>query len=454
MANQQPADRIGKFDSDRLRKEEKMLLSTDAASVAKYLQVDPVSDVTIYKDNTFLQFLKMGAISLVGRRVPIRTAPPPGWSASDTYSLAMSNNTTTSGGGSYRNYTYTHKNLYGRTNLSGDQVIGTKSDSIAYISLVKGEKEALIAHGCKQLEKFLFGDGFGIFGRIGTGTTVSSTTIQLSQQADAVNFERGQILMAVPDVDTSASRTASTNGSRISSVDYNTSGNIATITLTAAANDATNGISTAVAVNDYLYVRGNHDEASSPVKQVLDGLSSHLPGLSTAHDTFFGVTRTGNSRLRGLYLDGTDMTWVEILLTADANCKINGGTIDLVFVSPTQLKNIQLELLGRLDYSEVSLGKTAGVSFKAIEFVGQSGQMVRIVASRGCSDTDAFFLDSSTWMFCTLDGDKEPVSTFNIDGTDWLRTTGDAIEMRAHSRSQLVGTAQGHNLRCKLKDAA
>lgn len=354
-------------------------------------------------------------------------------------------------GSTYKAFLYTHAKVYGIAHISVDQMLLSDNQAKAFVSLIKSEQDGLVQHIAKQLEQYLFEEGYGRIGRIKLGSSVAGATITLEDQCDGTNFETGMEIVAAADVGSAAIRAVSTNGAFVSSVATTAAGNTATVTFGAAVNDATDGISTAVAAGDYLFIRNSRDPASTPVKSVPDGLKSHLPGTSTAHDTFYMVqsqTRANNTRLKGLYVDGTLLPIVETLFFADQLTYSNGGKIDMFWCSPRTLRKINLELQGKISYNEASISKTAGVNFKAIEFIGMSGNTIRIAASRGCSDRVMFGLTSSGWSYRTIHAGQ--VEVFRGDGQDWLRTTGDSLQLRAHSRGQLCGSAHGHNVRIDL----
>lgn len=437
----------------------KMALTlTDATAIYKEMYGDSVADATIFDSNPFLASLKGGRLDSdlggKGAVVPLRIAPPPcvsGNLPTGEVGFARLVANSVNRGSAYRAYTYTHAKLLGVAHITTDQQLLSDDKAKAFVSIATGEQTGLIQHIAKQLEQCLFEEGFGRIGRIKPGSVVTGTTITLEDQCDGTNFEIGMEIVAAADLSTSAIRAVSTNGAFVTAVAYSAAGNVATVTFGFNVNDATDGISTAVAAGDLLFIRNSRDPASSPVKSVQDGLGSHLPGTSTAHDTFFGVTRTANTRLKGLFVDGTVMPITEALTFGDAIVAANGGKLDIYWCSNRTLKRIQDELQGKIVYSEASISKTAGVNFKAIEFVGQAGNMIRVMGSRGCSDRVMFGLTSNGWSYRTIH--EGQIAVYNEDGAGtWLRTTGDSCQMRAHSRGQLVGDSQGRNVRISLGD--
>lgn len=418
------------------------ITATDLDAVEKELYVDSLADVT-FKNNVFLSLLKVKPLGTGGDKIPIRTAPPPG--VSYTFSRAQANSLTR--GSQFRAFKVTHKTLIGIATITGDQVYGTNTDAKAFASLIDTERRGLVQHMAKMLEVLLFRDGWGDVGVI---SSIASNKVTLTNVTDANNVEVGMEVVAAAAKATGNIRAASTNGAFVTGV--NPSEGV--LTFGAAVTDGTDGISTAVVAGDTLFIRGNRQEASSPAKLALDGLPSWLPGTDPGDESsnkFFDVDRNGNSRLYGLYLDATSLTWMELLVTADQIVTTNGGTMDTFIVSPKNFKNIQVELQGKIHYDMVSQNVTAKVNFKSIEVMGMNGQVIKVIASRGCKDTDAFGLDLSTWSLRCMHADPVDIYDADNNGMVWLRqASADGQEIRTHSRSQLACSAPGYNIRVAL----
>jgi hypothetical protein len=404
---------------------------TDFNAAMKEFNAENLSDVGIFKLNPLLEFLTPKEMGGTDIKIPLRTSPPPGISA--TFSVAQTQSRAYST--SYKAFKVTHKECHQVVTMPVSAILGSNSDKKAFVELLANAQEGGRAHVAQALEVQLFRDGWGELGQV---ESIGATYVVLTKATDVWHFNENYRIVAAAAKATGNIRAESSAGSRVTAVDPNT----ARVYFSADPTDGTNGISTALAPGDYLFRKGDRDEASSPAKLCTEGLLSWLPGTDPA-DTFYDVVRTGNVRLYGNFLDASAMTFQQALVEADRIVSTAGGTLDTVFSHPLTFARMKIELMSE-QWREP--GGNADVSFSGITILGQQGQKIHVKPSRGCQVDKLWGLDSSTWSLRLLTG-KEKVQIDSEDGNTVLRgATAKDVEQRIHFMGNLVCDAPSFNI--------
>ncbi len=397
----------------------------------KQYNAEKLSDVGIFKLNPLLDFLTAKEFGGTSLKVPLRTSPPPG--ISSTFSVAQT--LARAYASAYKAFEVTHKQIHQVVTMPIDAILGSSNDKKAFVELLANAQDGGMAHVAQALEVQLFRDGWGELGQV---AALGATYVELTNATDVWHFNENYRVVAAENKATGNIRTESTNGSRVTAVDPNT----ARVYFSADPTNGTNGISTAIAPGDYLFRKGDRDEASSPTKLCTEGLLSWLPGTDPA-DTFYGVTRTGNVRLYGNFLDASSFTYEKMAVEADRIVATAGGTIDTFFCHPLVFAKWKIEMFAS-NWREPGAG--ADVSYASITILGQQGQKIKVIPSRGCQVNKVWGLDSSSWTYRVLHG-KEKIQVDSEDGNTVLRgATAKDVEQRIHSYGNLVCDAPSHNI--------
>lgn len=310
---------------------------------------------------------------------------------------------------------------YGLAYIDRETMLASKSDDGAWLKAATHEIDMAIKEVTKSAAAALFLDGSGAIGAVASNSTVTGTTIQLTDARQAVNFQVNDVLQAIPQ----GSAILNTYASAVRSGTVTLNGvNRATGVLTATGN-WNSGIS-AIQTGDYLCKNGDFNNK-------LSGLSAWMPigGVTNTSDSFFGVNRSSDSRLAGSYTDGRGMPLEEAIILGAANCAQEGGAPDLVLLNYRNWVNVINDLGSKKIYFREGKVQADGadVGYDAVEFEGPAGPM-RMVADPFCPSNVVYALETDTWCLHTR---GELPHIFDIDGEagKMLRqATADAYEVR------------------------
>lgn len=288
--------------------------------------------------------------------IAIQTENPQGSSAN--YGTALSSLEQ----GTYVKFTVTPVNHYGIARIRGDALKRASSSMGALVDLWKNETDGISMTEVKNLEIHSFRNGTGVLGTI--NSTPASTTITLSQPADAVNFDLGMTLKAVSSA-TSLSPTVRVGTAKVTGIDRVNG------TLTFASNLDT--LITGVLSTDSLVRAGDEANGSATV---ITGAALWIEG-GTSPTTLFGRTRTSDPvRLAGQAPDLTGINMEDALIEAEAALVVQGFATDelVAWCNPLTIKELKKTVGGKVTYPRSEMKTTIpGISFRAYEFEGDNG---------------------------------------------------------------------------------
>ena len=335
-----------------------------------------------------------------------------------------------------------------QANASDEQVLAflltrTRDYAVAYIDmeslLVTAEDEsAFLKTGTDVVENTnrqvsrnmsvsLYRNHGGARGKIGA---ISSGLLTLSNPGDIVNFEVGQKVRHGQTDGTSGALEAET-AVTITKVDRQAG------TIEAAA-------WTGFDVGNFLFAEGDFGAS-------IRGFDAWIPATISGSDSFLGVNRSTDSRLRGLYLDGAaaGYDYVESLEHADALLAREGGSPDVVFMNPIDVRQLKTQLGQNVEYDLVGSPDMASISFKALVLPSTGGKgALKLVADADCPQGYAYMLQLDTW-------DLKTVGDFprNLEGNGFKFLTAasaDKVEVRVGGYGNLACYAPSYNARIKL----
>ena len=364
-----------------------------------------------------------------GRNMPIVNiyGNPQGRSAS--FSNALSNVS----GVSVDDFLLTRVSNYSIASVGGEVAEASRGDAMAFLQAMKASIDGAMNSLSNSVEAQLFRSGTGSIGTVGAYVGGAST-FTLGEEEDVANFEVNMVLVA-----------SATDGSALRSGSVTVTGvNRSTGVITGAvAWDGGSGI-TSFAPGDVVYPQG--DAANGGTNVCLSGFSAWLP-TSTPAGTFFGVTRSTDSRLYGQYYDGSAGTVAQALITAQSLSNRVGGAPDVAFCNHVQYRALLIDLYGNQNFNQVNAtthkGVVADISFRSVQIQGDSGPIDVIAAAR-CPAESAFVLEMDTWSLATL---GDPVKILNLDGQRILRSSSaDSYECRIGFRGNLGCKAPIYNV--------
>lgn len=331
-------------------------------------------------------------------------------------------------GGKYESFLITRKKDYGLTSLETEAILASAEDPGAFLSLARSEVDNLVRNVSRNIAISMYRNHGGARGRI---AAISSGLLTLTNRADIANFEVDMQLQQDDTDGTAGGSVGSATPVAVTKVDRRAG------TLTAAA-------WTGFTVGDYLFREGDFGMS-------YHGLASWIPETTpTNGENFNGVDRSTDSRLYGMFHDGTGQSKVEALEDLDTKLSFEGGMPDVVVCNPFDLNNLRKELGSNVVYEMCSSPDMPAVSFKAIAFQSMSGKTLKLIPDRNCPFGEFAMLQLDTWELASLGGAPQILQA--MDNKFIWDHDGDSVEIRVGAYMNLGCYAPGFNGRGRFHD--
>jgi hypothetical protein len=318
--------------------------------------------------------------------------------------------------------------LEGRLLKAASNAEGTLFDNM--VSQITGiQKDVMRSFSGK-----IYRNGYGKMSEISAGSTVASPTISLKYPEDAVQFEIGmRIVLGQASSETAALRSAGASA-RITGVDFKAG------TLSFAGN-LTAEIAGAVA-GDSIFRYGDRAAGAVTTRSCIAGFEAQFNDTGVLH----GVTRSADSRLRGVVVANAGGTDEDNLI--DALCEVDrfGGNIDWVYINPTRWKNLAKLAQGR--YRPTTLqGPVPGIGVKGINLMTAQGQSVDIYPDRYCPVDRIFGIEKKSLQTFIAGDSAEVVQFLDHDGVGKVLrlASADGVESRVGYYADMGCNAPCHN---------
>ena len=308
---------------------------------------------------------------------------------------------------------------YGYITIDGVAMAAARGDSGAMYDLVTMETDGILEEVGDSLAFDLWRDSTGVRGR---GSALNSNTITLANANDWRNFKKGMTVYASSNADMSSPRTGNTTVASVSP-----SG---TVTLTSAA------AITSLGATDYLARLGDSNGTC------IDGFGKIVPLTEpTSGDSFRGQDRSVDPlALAGNRINDTSTSIEENVGLTGVLIRNEGKRADKGFVNPINFWKVVRRLNAKVEYNDG--GGTAGFGFEHVNIHTPAGT-VQLVSDPDVPSNRGYVGKLDTAYVKTLD---EFVHVIRDDGKPSMRlaaTTGDGIEMRVRSISNLIVTEPG-----------
>lgn len=391
----------------------------------------------VYKNNPLFALMpKYEDFGGRNYRLPLIYGNPQGRSA--TFTRAQTRGALTNS--KVEDFVLTRVKNYSIATIDNETLEASKGNANAFMEAATVEIDGAINAITRDFAIDQYRSGFGDKGVIGS---ISSATIQLATVDDVTNFELGQ------ELDLSASQ--SSNGLRA----YGSSGNGLIITaidrhtgiLTFAFNvtDSTNGIPTATA-GDYIFVRGDRQDSSTPTAFKISGLEAWIPSSSPSSSSFFSVNRTLDAtRLAGQRFDGTGLPIEEALIEGASLAAREGGHPDHAFMNYAKYASLEKALGSKVQY--IDLKVDADIMFRGIIVQGPNGP-IKVIPDQNAPANRCYMLQLDTWKLYSL---GKAVRVLDTDGLQMLRqSSADGVEVRWGGYLQMGCAAPGYNCNIQL----
>lgn len=342
----------------------------------------------------------------------VRTRAPGGSSAS--FTKAKQNNT----GSKMFKMNISRADLYQRVAINANAYAAAKKSSDSIYQITKEFDEGMKELGSK-IERRMYRGKSGRIGQVASTTTVTGTTIVLTDKADAFNFQPGdKIQLSTADGGGSVRSGGSLLGIlTVSSVDEQAG----TVT-TAGANMSTEAGLTS---GDYIFQDGDYDSC-------LNGLEDWLPVDNRSTKlaaSFNGLTRSQDpNRLGGIYVDGTavsgDLNDIALRLAGDMS---KYGAKPELWLLPTDQLTVlqQIWLAARIPYTPITVsasermadGSILKISEIASGMTAQIGPYrMKVIGTRHCPSNRMYMLEPSTWTLRYAGSGVPHFATEDIEG--------------------------------------
>lgn len=322
----------------------------------------------------------------------------------------------------------TRKTEYCFAELQGETIEAAQGQPGALLDVVKTEFDSAFYTAARSIGIAMFQAGGGARGQVGSFT---GATITLKDINQVVNFEKNMVInLGSTDGTSGAKRTGTLT---VSGVDR------ATGVLTFSAN-VTTGIA-AAANNDYIFQNGDFEST----KSMISGIPAWIPKVApTAGDNFFGLDRSGDTRLSGCRVTKYSGGPIEeTLIQAAAYLRREGGKPDAVYMNPLDVANLMVALGSKVIYDRSTAVDKPDFGWEGV-FLRTPGGRVEIIDDINVPTGDAWMLTSSTWSFEDTMG-KGP-HILDQDGNKLrANATGDSYIARIGYYGNLICEAPGWN---------
>lgn len=275
----------------------------------------------------------------------------------------------------------------------------------------------------------LFRSGTGTIGQV---STITAGVIVLTNPSDVSNFGIGDTLQA----------NATDGGSPRAALGYVIARNVmsGTITVSNIGIGGAAGTPTGWTIADFLLVQGSNNA-------LMSGKAAWLPATApSTSDNFYGVNRSPDSRLYGLYYNGASQPIEEAIIDASMILAREKGKPDKFITNFGSLSALDKALQARREF--VDFESEAGINFSGIRIRGANG-VIDCFADRNCQAATGYLLQMKTWKLASL-GSVPSILKYG-DGMEMLRIGNqDALECRIGFYGNLMCRAPGWNSQVAL----
>jgi len=410
--------------------------------ILKELYDDQKVQWLTYKDNPFLAMIKKEE-KFPGKYYPVPVVYALSQGASGTFANAFNNQTSPL----VAEFLITRVADFSLASIDGQLLAAAQTDPGAFIDGSELMIDAAFQTAVNRIASAMFRNGAGTIGQIASVVFISGTnyTVTLTNPDDAVQFEVGQTLVAVQNVDASGA----------APVDV---GSVVSVNRAAGSmvvSSATN-ISADWPATYWLAVQGDLPGASqnfvlpgaisSGSNLKLAGLAAWLPlsGPPAGEGTtslFFGVNRNlDQQRLAGVFFDGSALSLEEAIQQGTGRIAMNGGRADTGICSYSTYTALIVSLGSKVQYIDEKIGE---IGFRGVEVNG-ANTVMNIFPDRNCPDGVIYALEMDSW--CLRSQGPAPHILKYLDEIEILRVPGvDSAELRVGSYLNMYTNKPGHN---------
>jgi len=328
--------------------------------------------------------------------------------------------------------------------IDGQMLAAAQTDPGAFIDGAELMIDAAFQTAVNRIASAMFRNGAGTIGQIASVVNVAGPVynLTLTNPDDAVQFEVGQVLVAVQFVD----------GSGAGPVDVGTvlkvDRNAGVLNVNSATNIVVNWPAAYfLAVQGDLpnAVNNNFQPAGSATTNSLlklAGFAAWLPIAPVANnDSFFGVNRSVDpQRLAGVSFDGRALSMEEALLQGTGRIAMQGGRVETGICSYSTYTAMIVSLGSKVMYIDEKIGE---IGFRGVQVNG-ANTVMSVFPDRSCPDGLIYCLEMDSW--CLRSQNDAPHILKYMDEIEVLRVPGvDSAELRVGMYGNMYCNKPGHN---------
>lgn len=321
------------------------------------------------------------------------------------------------------------KQYYGFHKIGAEAIYASRGREGAFLSAKEKEINELLKYMGQEIGSHFWGDSSGAIGQTSTDPGTGSTgTITLVTVRDAVKFHIGQTLIANSALTGGTNRTDAYEVTAVNRV----TGVITLLRTSGSSNDW--------AVNDYIFVDGNHGTAAEAVSStgnddvMITGVQAWIPSADPS-TTLLGMTRTDDPVMKAGWR-GSDLGSISEsarALAAQMGQYFESSASGL-WLSRYNWYRLEQELEAK-NAKVIDQRATQVFGTPALMLLTPEGN-IPVMADPFCPDTAGFLLDHSSWEIHHMEGLPHMVTD---DGLSSLRLSDDdGIEVRFRAWMEAV----------------
>lgn len=325
---------------------------------------------------------------------------------------------------------------YALASMDGEMQDASGDNSEAVASAFKVAMDDALYNIQRSLGFMLFRNGGGARARLAASASgVATTTITLTSDSSMQGLEKGMWVNAASTDGTSGS--VLVGKALITGVDRLAK----TVTTSAAWNTLIPGITDSY----YLFRDGDFGN-------VIKGFQAWIPDAAPSPgENFFGIDRSGDTRLYGNRYAPTGGLIQEILIDASALAQDAGAEPDLVIMHPQDMATLQKQMGAKqvIPVDARSADKPS-IGYRGFMLLGGAGPMT-VLSDPLCPRYKAWMITQDSWEIWSL---KEVPRVLRRDGNETMReSNADADELRLGGYLQMVCRDPRGNVNITLPSA-
>lgn len=393
-----------------------------------------------YKDNPFLAMIHKEE-KFPGKYFPQPVVYGLSQGASATFASAYNNQTSAQ----VAEFLVTRVSDFSLATIDGQLLAAAQTDPGAFIDGAELMIDAAFQTAVNRVASAMFRNGGGTIGQLSAFSNVSTVwTITLTNPDDAVQFEIGQTLVAVQNVD--GSGTVSADYADLTAVNRNTGVLTATGSTGSPSSSWTGAVYYLATQGDTQSTNNNNFQptGSTTTNSLLKlaGLAAWLPTSAPGgSDAFFGVNRNLDvQRLAGVSFNGVGLSLEEAVQQGTGRLAMQGGRPDTGVCSYATYTALIISMGAKVQYIDEKIGN---IGFRGV-MVNGANTVMNIFPDRSCPDGFIYMLEMDTWVLRSQNA--APHLLKYMDEIEVLRVPGvDAAELRVGGYFNMYPKLPGHN---------